>query len=204
MKTLKVKWIGLRPLIMTNPQTIQLSNPYGMRSRELNAAMKAARKKGDENRMQEIETQSMRVDWESSAYWDAEAKRFYLPDTCVLGAIRAGAMVSRRGKDIETAVIMPEIMAYVENAKSFSSLDAYYKDSQFMLACPCKLPPKTGSLVWKARCMMPTGWTLTFTLEYEENLIAEKTLMQAMIDAGALKGVGGWRPKFGRFLVEKL
>lgn len=204
MKTMKVKWTGLRPLLMTNPQTIQASNPYAVRSRELSNAMKAARKKADENKMQEIEMLSMRLDWEASAYWDDRARKFFLPDTSVLGAIRAGAMVARRGKDIETAVIMLETEAIIENKTNHKTLDAYYEDKQFVLSCPCKVPPKTGALVWKSRCMMPTAWSVTFTLEYDENLIADKTLMQSMEDAGMLKGVGGWRPKFGRFLVERI
>jgi hypothetical protein len=31
-----------------------------------------------------------------------------------------------------------------------------------------------------------------------------KNLVKAMTDAGSLVGLGDWRPKFGRFLVEEL
>jgi len=50
--------------------------------------------------------------------------------------------------------------------------------------------------------MVPTGWSLTFTLEFDDSILNEKALVKAMVDAGALIGLGDWRPKFGRFSVE--
>jgi hypothetical protein len=52
--------------------------------------------------------------------------------------------------------------------------------------------------------MIPTGWTMTFDLEFDEGIVNPKNLMKAMTDAGSLVGLGDWRPKFGRFLVEEL
>jgi hypothetical protein len=200
MKTMAVKWTGIRPLLMTNPQTVRISNSYASRSRDLSRAMKDARKKGNEAKMVEIEAETLRNDWEASAYWDGSA--FFVPDTAILACIRSGAMVSRRGKDIETAVLISETEARIEVEKGHNSLDAYFADPAFRLECPAKVPPKTGALIWKCRAMMPTGWSISFTAEYEESIIAKSTLVAAMQDAGTLKGLGGWRPKFGRFLVE--
>ena len=45
MRTIKVKWTGIRPLILSNPQTVQLSNRYATESRRVNTLLKAARKK---------------------------------------------------------------------------------------------------------------------------------------------------------------
>jgi hypothetical protein len=50
--------------------------------------------------------------------------------------------------------------------------------------------------------MFPTGWVLRFELEFDDSVIGPKELVKAMNDAGALVGLGDWRPKFGRFLVE--
>ena len=65
-----------------------------------------------------------------------------------------------------------------------------------------RVPPKTGARVMKVRPMVPTGWQLKFSVEYDENLVNEKDLHRAMVDAGTLVGLGNWRPKFGRFLVK--
>lgn len=202
MKTMIVKFTGIRPMVMSNPQTVQISNSYATESRRLGGLLKNARKKQDENKLVELEQSQMRNDWEASAYWDDKEKKFFLPDTVILACIRAGAAASKKGKDIERAVIVSETQAYIETSVSHRTMEAAYKDNAFKLSGPCKIPPKTGALIWKCRCMMPTGWSLTFTLEYDEDIVAMKSLEQALEMAGRLCGIGGWRPKFGRFTVE--
>lgn len=201
MKTLTTTWTGIRPLIMSNPQTVEIANPFAVESRRLNGLLKAARKKGDENRMAELALEQKRGDWEASAYWDEKSKRFYIPDTCLLACIRNGAAAAKKGKDIDRAVIISETEAFIETTKH-NSLDAYFEDEAFRLECPAKVPPKTGALIWKVRCMIPTGWSVSFTIEYDENIVATKSLTEALELAGRLSGIGGWRPKFGRFAVS--
>lgn len=202
MKTLKTTWTGIRPLIMSNPQTVEIANPFAVNSRRINSLLKAARKKGDENRMSELADEQKRGDWQASAYWNEAEKCFFLPDTCLIACIRNGAAAAKKGKDIDRAVIISETEAVINTTAKHNSLDAYYADPAFRLECPAKVPPKTGALIWKVRCMMPVGWTVTFNIEYDENIVAEKSLKEALELAGRLSGIGGWRPKFGRFLVS--
>ena len=202
MKSIKTTWTGIRPLIMSNPQTVEIANPFAVNSRRINILLKAARKKGDENRMSELADEQKRGDWEASAYWDAKEKKFYVPDTCLIACIRNGAAAAKKGKDIDRAVIITEDRADLVTEIKHNSFDAYYEDENFRLECPAKVPPKTGALIWKVRAMVPTGWKLTFNIEFDENIVAEKSLREALELAGRLSGIGGWRPKFGRFLVS--
>lgn len=204
MKTIKVKWVGIRPLILSNPQTVQLSNRYASESRRLNTLLKAARKKQDEHKLAELEQLQIRNDWEASSYWDDKAKKFFVPDTLILACIRNGAAAAKKGKDIDRAVLISETEAHIETAIKHNSLEGYFNDSAFRLECPCKVPPKTGALIWKARCMIPTGWSIQFQIEYDDNIVADKSLTEALELAGRLSGLGGWRPKYGRFLVEEI
>jgi hypothetical protein len=66
------------------------------------------------------------------------------------------------------------------------------------------VPPKTGALIWKCRAMIPSGWAVSFTLNYDENMITKSALIDIAANAGALVGVGGWRPRFGRFTTEEV
>lgn len=204
MKTLKVKWTGIRPLVMSNPQTVQLSNPYAVTSRRVGSEVKAARKKQDEDKLVRLESEMSRNDWEASAYFNDDSKTFYLPDTVVIACIRAGATAAKRGRDIDRACIVNETDIEIGGVPKHKTLESYWDDESFRLSGPAKIPPKTGALVWKTRCMMPTGWTLEFSVDFEESLIEKNTLLEAMKTAGAMCGIGGWRPKFGRFLVELL
>lgn len=186
---------------MTNPQTVKLSNRYAVEARRLNALVKAARKSGDEQVLVSLEPLVMRNDWESSAYWDDKERKFFIPDSSIMACIRAGATASKKGRDIDRAVIMSETQAFVDT-KHFKSLDDAWEDEKFRLEGPAKVPPKTGSLIWKCRCMMPTGWVISFSLEYDELMFPGKSLADAIDAAGKMQGMGGWRPKFGRFLAE--
>jgi len=202
MKTLKVKLTGVRPLVMSNPQTVQLSNPYALKSRKVGSEVKAARKKQDEDKLVRLETEMAMNDWEASAYYNDETNTFFLPDTVIIACIRAGATAAKRGRDIDRACIVNETDVPILGVSKHNSLDGYWGDKAFRLSGPAKIPPKTGALIWKTRCMMPTGWTLEFTVDFEDSMIEKATLIEAIKTAGAMCGIGGWRPKFGRFLVD--
>jgi hypothetical protein len=44
---------------------------------------------------------------------------------------------------------------------------------------------------------------LEFTIKYDAERIGKDTLKQILEEAGATKGIGDYRPKFGRFKVER-
>lgn len=58
------------------------------------------------------------------------------------------------------------------------------------------------SRIIRLRPMIPTGWSLTFVLEFDDSILNKKSLIKAIEDAGSLVGLGDWRPKFGRFNAE--
>jgi hypothetical protein len=201
LEILKTTWTGTRPLIMSNPQTVQISNPFTAESRRLNSLIKAARKKDEFERLVALEKLQMRNDWESTIYWDFQQRQFYLPDTVILACIRAGAAAGRNSKDIDRGVLIQETTVYIDT-KKVASIDEAYADESFVLSGPCRIPPKTGALVWKCRCMIPTGWKMTFHIEYTPDIITREALIRALERSSTFCGIGGWRPKFGRFLVE--
>jgi len=45
------------------------------------------------------------------------------------------------------------------------------------------------------------SWELEFTINFNEDRIKKDTLRQLLEEAGATKGIGDYRPKFGRFKV---
>jgi hypothetical protein len=165
--------------------------------------LKTARKKQDENKLIELEQSQIRNDWEASAYWDDKEKKFFIPDTLLLKCIRDGAAAAKKGKDVDRAVQISETHAYLETTPH-KTMDAAFHDEAFHLECPCKIPPKTGALIWKCRCMIPTGWKLRFTIEFNDDIVAKESVKQAIEQAGLMCGIGGWRPKFGRFFAEIL
>lgn len=202
MKTINVTLRGIRPLIMSNPQTVDVENAFSGEQRRLNRLLKDARKKGDEDRLLDLAVQQKKTDFMAGAYFDDKAKKFFIPDAVIMACIKEAAKASKKGKDIDRAVLMEETHAYVENVPTVKSLEDAYTKADFKLQTPCKIPPKTGSLFMKLRCVMPTGWKTKFALSFDEEVIAEKTIHEVLARAGGFVGIGSWRPKFGRFVVE--
>lgn len=201
MKTLRVQYIGIRPLIMSNPQTIDIANRFAVASRALNTALKSARKKGDEDKLLELAAAQKKNDFMASAYFDDKGG-FFIPDSVIMASIKSAAQSMRKGKDIDRAVLMEETEAYVKDVPNAPTLEDAFADTRFHLKTPCKVPPKTGALFMKLRCVMPTGWRVEFTLSFDSDVLAEKTLKDILNTAGGFVGIGSWRPKFGRFTVE--
>lgn len=200
MKEISVEWDGIRPLVMANPQTIRLSNSFAIEARKLNSNLKKARKKEDESVMMELEQQQFWNDFCSSAYWSEEQKRFYLPDSVLLACIRTGASAAKKGKDIDRAVLITETEVLIQT-KPVKSLEEAFQDPSFRLGGPCRIPPKTGALIWKMRCMIPTGWKMVFHIVFDEQVFPGKSI-EKVLEAAGEAGIGGWRPRFGRFLVK--
>lgn len=63
----------------------------------------------------------------------------------------------------------------------------------------------TGGRIVRHRPRFEMGWTLSFTLEYDDTLLTEKQLRQVVDDTGSRVGIGDFRPEkkgpFGRFMV---
>ena len=138
-----------------------------------------------------------RLEWEAGLYWD-EKDGAIIPSDNIERCIQLGAQKSRIGKDVQAAVFCSDVHARLDYEGS-RNLDKCYADPRFTL--------RKGVAVQKARIirirpMFPTGWSITFSVEFDDTILNEKNLLKAMQDAGALIGLGDWRPKFGRFLVE--
>jgi hypothetical protein len=41
-------------------------------------------------------------------------------------------------------------------------------------------------------------------VDFDDNVIEEEEILKVAEDAGLLVGLGDWRPRFGRFMVEKI
>lgn len=197
MKSIKVKWTGLRPLLMSNAEMIDHTNPATRRIKEISA--KGSKKITDSDR-----EEMAFAEWKAAMYW-RDGSGFYLPSDNIEKTIREGASKSRLGKLAEAAsfVSEPEVPVITKDPYP-KHQEKLYKQPEYQLRKPVRVPPKTGARIMKVRPMVPTGWSIEFTLEYDDSVINQNDLVKAMNDAGALVGIGNWRPKFGRFIVEIL
>jgi len=190
MKTISTVWTGIRPLVMHNAR---LCDPADSFVREIRAiTAKGSKKLTDDDYLRRD-----KLEWQAGLYWDSDLGPI-VPSDNIESTIRAGARKSRLGKDVEAVVFCSESVVKLEYPGPRDK-EKLYASGDFVLR---KSVVVQTSRLMRVRPMFPTGWKLSFSIDYDEAVISYEALVRAMIDAGSLCGLGDHRPKFGRFTVE--
>lgn len=188
MKELKTTWEGIRPLIVHNGQLADPLNKYSRLLKDVTSK----RKKTDADH-----EEMARIEFEGGLYWD-DKEGPVMPQDCIEATICAGAKKSRIGKDVQAAVFVKDDVVPIRYDGP-RTVEGLWKDrARFVMRKAVKV---TTSKVMRTRPMFPTGWKITFTVDFDDSIINEAAIKKAMIDAGALVGLCDWRPRFGRFIV---
>lgn len=189
MQTMKMKWTGIRPLVMHNGLLADPANEY-------TKAIKAITSKGSKKMTDADHEERNRLEWEGGLYWNDELGAV-IPSDNIERCIQLGAQKSRIGKDVQAVVfcIEPEIPIQYDGPRDKKKL---YQD-RFILTKGVRV---TTSRIIRVRPRFPVGWSLNVEVEFDETIVNPKNLLKACIDSGALVGLGDWRPKYGRFTVD--
>lgn len=104
----------------------------------------------------------------------------------------------RKGKDCKAGLFCSEhVPIEYDGPKEAEEL---WKDESFRNI--------SGVVVQRARVFRTRPifkeWSLTVPLEYFDELFNEEDVLNIAIRAGQIIGLGDWRPKHGRFRVEKI
>lgn len=195
MKVMKVKWTGIRPFIMHNGLLADPTNPIVIEQKKI-TAKKAKKTDADCFELARLEF--------IGGLYIGETGNLVIPSDNIERTIQDGAKKSRLGKDVQAAVFCSDTEVQIRHPLiDGKTPEQLWEDKQgrFILRKGVKV---TTSRVIRVRPMIPTGWTLTFDIEYDESIVNPRNLEQAIVDAGSLCGIGDWRPKFGRFTMEVL
>jgi len=191
MKTIKVKWVGIRPLLMNNGIMADPLNPNVRAVKEITS-------KGQSKMTLDDHATVERYKYLGSLYMGDKGP--VIPSDNIERCIQLGAQKSKKGKELQAACycVQTEVPLEYDGPKAAEKL---YDSGKFVL--------KKGVVIARRRIMgirpmFPTGWSITFDLEFDETVLNLSSITKAMLDAGTLIGLGDWRPKFGRFLPEVL
>jgi hypothetical protein len=191
MKTLKCTITGLRPLIMHNGMLADPTNPHVV-------AIKAITSKGSKKMTVADFQERDNLEWRGGLYWSEEARGLVIPSDNIEACICAGARKERKGKDALAAVFCQEDEIVIDHPMKGKSLEKIMENPEYTL--------RKGVRVQQARIIRirprVPQWSATFNLEFDETVMNERDLKAAVMNAGALVGLGDWRPKYGRFTVE--
>ena len=191
-QTLKLRLTGTCPLILHNGHLADPTNEYVRQMKPL--VKKRNKTDADYEDLKKLE-------WLGGLYTD-EKGRISVPADMVLGAVIGGARKSKRGKQAEAAILCPE------EDRFFPLLFDGQKQDRDSLYASGKHCDYRSVVIGKARTMRARpffdAWSLIVKFKVDCTVINLDEVVSAMEAAGHVVGMGDYRPRYGRFSVERV
>lgn len=147
-------------------------------------------------------------EWRDTMQYDAETKQPFIFGTQLEKCLTEAGAGLKIGKTFlkklfESGVFVESDRVYFDGIKG--EIDGLVKNGRlYVHECLARVPPRTGALIVRYRLCTPKGWQAKFTLSVFHDEINLETLKTVLVAAGRFKGVGNWRPRFGRFEVVSI
>ena len=192
MKTLRITWKGLTPLIMHSCKCVNPLHPISIEMKKY-----TSKRKKTEDDLIAISN----LEWDAGAYWEDSVGGLYIPAENVEATIQNGAKAIKKGKDIEKYCDVTDLYIpfnyYEKLSKAELIARPEYRDVRVMTV--------QRSKILRTRPRFDK-WSITFDLRYDETKIDINTIAQSIEYAGSYVGLCDSRPKYGKFaaIIEEI
>lgn len=179
---------GSTPLMMHSER---LANPFDPLTKEIKSV--TGKRKKTETDLLEI----ARLEWLGGLYHTPEAG-IHVPGYNIFAAVIGGGKIRKMGTAIKRSAVLQEdtVPLLYEGPKE---PDKLFDDKRFVDIRSVKVG--TAKV---ARCRpIFHSWALRFTILFDEASLQRGELDAAVNDAGAMVGLGDYRPRFGRFEIAE-
>lgn len=186
LKTVTFELEGSSPLLMHNGQLSDPLNDYAKAMKEIHG--KRAKTEADYLELQKRE-------FMGSLYWK-QGVGPVIPSQMLEGVVREGAKSFKLGKAVSSGVFADQdaFQLEYEGPREF---DALFADKEFVDIQSVKV---NTNRVQRCRPIFKK-WKMKGELSVATDVIDTESVCQALEKAGKLKGMGDYRPKYGRFKV---
>lgn len=184
----KLKGLALG-LLMHNRQ---LANPRGHYAKEL------AKVSGKRSKTEDDHAAMSDLEMEGGLYWSKELGP-YVPAEWIESMLRDAAKKSRQGKAIQSAVFCTDV-GFPLQYRGPRDMKGLLADESFRDVRPVNVMSKK---IMRTRPYF-ANWSLTGSVEVDTTIVDLDALASYFNLGGRVVGLGDYRPKFGRFLVESL
>lgn len=182
----KCKIISATPLLMHNGALADPLNPIVKEMKKLTS------KRGNKTDA-DLEELS-RLEWYGSLYFHNGSP--CLPAEMIEGCLTGAAKKKRKGEHAKTGIIVQENATL--DYEGSRDPDEMWKSGVFT--------HKVGVKVQRNRIIRTRpifkNWSADLVVHYLPSVLNKSDIQEFMDIAGQLVGLGDWRPKFGRFVVE--
>lgn len=187
MKFIKAKITGKAPLLMHSDR---LANPLDPATKA-HKEMTSKKKKTDDDHIAIAKSEFI-----SSSYW-AKDKGFFIPAQNLDSCLVAAAKLQKLGVKFKQGVRVIEDELVLEGYEK-KSPEQLWADPNHV---DCRGVKVGTSKVMRYRPIL-RKWSVNATVAVDEEVVSINEVRKAIQDAGALIGLGDYRPRFGRFNVE--
>jgi len=186
MESFSVKIVGVAPLL--HHASRRFLNHLDPLTREYKA-LASKRKKTDDDlaRLSDME-------YALGLYVNGEGRPI-IPGENVEMAIIAGAKKQKEGKIAQVGVTCTDAVLEYEGPKDLAGLQ---KDARFRDIRPVRV---SQAMVCRTRPIF-NQWTAKFEVTFDPSVVDKSRVMGWIEAAGQYSGLGDYRPRFGRFMVE--
>lgn len=203
-KSMKVTLKGVSPLLMHNGDLADSLNPIVQEISKV-TELKAKEKKtiANQERIAELEF--------TGGLWLDDNQEPAIPAAAVLKMLRDGASKQRSGRTIDTGVQVLQDFFPLAYAGPRSA-EKLWGDGLRTTKGPNPFVLRASAVIGKARVMRTRprfrNWSVAVEVQFDTEMINEKTMREVFQTAGRVVGLGDWRPgspkggTFGRFDVQ--
>ena len=188
-ETIKVKIEGLTPLLMHNGQLADELHPIVRAMSEITSKPKKKKTLLD---LQE----HSRLEFMGGIYVDEDGAPC-IPGENLERCIRDGATNESKGK-LSTAAVFVE-GNWKLRYKGPKTVEELFEDKQYVLRKSVRIG---AARVMRTRPIF-TDWSLDFEVRFNAAVMDFDSIKKALDYAGEIKGLGDWRPRYGRFEVTQ-
>ena len=193
MKTIKFEMMGICPLMLNNAEIV---NPFSSIAKQLKK-LTSKRTKTDEDQ-EEI----MHLKFLASVYLNNKGQ-YILPANMIMACIVSAAKERKNGaKFYRSAFVRNDaLLQFPENGCTPEELYQNFAE-KYVDIRPVGIK---GSKIPASRFIIPE-WSVEVEMDYDESMINDEEMWDAIETAGLRYGIGTYRQRYGRFearLIEK-
>jgi len=190
LKTARAKIEGVAPLLMSNPRMVDENDELKIQFKAITDKHHTKRTKADMEKKRKLEY--------LGGIYENKTDGVYLPCTNIEACIRDGARTKKKGKTIESGLsVSPNCVKLIYDGPKTGK--ALYKDGRFV---DYRSVVINKNRVMKIRPRFD-NWALEFEIMAVAEIVSLDDVQTFLSIAGIEKGLGDFRPKFGRFIVKE-
>ena len=188
LQEMEVNIKGVSQLLIHNGQT---ANPLNKFARQLKAVS------GKRNKTDEDVEAMAKIEFMAGWYL-GEKGEYTLPAHNIEAVMLEGAKKNKNGRLVQGGVFVESdpVLVFPGSDKTPEQL---WERGENALMVSVRVQ---RNRVMRTRPIVPAGWTSKIVVKYDPTVIEEPAIRQAFSVAGRERGIGDWRPKYGRFVVD--